>query len=121
MVQPGSGFLGLDLADPSELVLGMVGFVHAPKPHLRTPEEFKAFTAPGGLRVAFNLRVVDEGGGVVRVSTETRSFGNDEGARRAFARYWRLIYPGSSIIRRVWLDAIVARAERIAGARGVRG
>jgi hypothetical protein len=55
---------------------------------------------------------VDEGNGVVRVSTETRILGNDADAHRAFTRYWRLIYPGSAIIRQVWLDAIIARAER---------
>jgi hypothetical protein len=114
MLTPRSGFLALDLSDPSELVLGMVGFVHKPKPPLATPEEFLAFTAPDGIRVAFNLRVVDEGGGVVRISTETRSLANGDAARRTFARYWRIIYPGSSIIRRVWLDAIIARAERTA-------
>jgi hypothetical protein len=114
MLRPGSGFLALDLSDPSELVLGMVGFVHKPKPPVTTPEQFIAFTTPDGIRVAFNLCVVDEGGEVVRVSTETRSLANDDAARRTFARYWRIIYPGSAIIRRVWLDAIVARAERIA-------
>ena len=116
MLQPGSGFLALDLDHPSELVLGMVGFVHKPKPPVTTPEQFLAFTAPGGLRVAFNLRVVDEDNGVVRVSTETRSLANDDDARRVFARYWRIIYPGSSIIRRVWPDAIIARAGRNARA-----
>jgi len=110
MLRPGAGFLALDLSDPSELVLGMVGFVHKPRPPVTTPEQFAAFTAPDGLRVAFNLRVVDEGNGMVRVSTETRSLANDDAARRVFARYWRIIYPGSSIIRRVWLDAIIARA-----------
>ncbi len=112
MVQPGSGFLALDLADPAELVYGMVGFVHKPKPPVTTPEEFAAFTSPDGLRVAFNLRVVPEGDGVVRVSTETRCLANGEEARRTFARYWRIIYPGSAIIRRVWLDAIADRARR---------
>ena len=116
MLQPGSGFLALDVEHPAELVLGMVGFVHKPKPPVTTPEQFLAFTSAGGLRVAFNLRVVDDGDGVVRVSTETRSLANDDAARRVFARYWRIIYPGSSIIRRVWLDAIVARAERNARA-----
>jgi hypothetical protein len=79
---------------------------------VRTPDQFLAFTRPGCIRVAFDLRVVEEGGGMVRVSTETRALGNDEDARRTFARYWRMIYPGSAIIRKVWLDAIVARAER---------
>jgi hypothetical protein len=116
MLRPGAGFLALDLTDPSELVLGMVGFVHKPKPPVTTPEQFKAFTVPDGIRVAFNLRVVDEGDGILRLSTETRSLANDDAARRTFARYWRIIYPGSAIIRRVWLDAIVSRAERIARA-----
>jgi hypothetical protein len=114
MLEPGAGFLALDLSDPSELVLGMVGRTHAPRPPLTTPEEFAAFTAPDGIRVAFNLCAVDEGNGVVRVSTETRSLANGDAARRLFARYWRIIYPGSAIIRRVWLDAIIARAERLA-------
>jgi hypothetical protein len=112
MLAPGSGFLALDLSDPSELVLGMAGFTHAPRPPLSTPEQFVDFTGPGGVRVAFNLRVEDQGDGIVRVSTETRCLGNDPGARRVFARYWRIIYPGSAIIRQVWLDAIVARARQ---------
>lgn len=112
MFRPGSGFLVLDVEDPGELVYGMVGFVHKPPPPVATPEQFAAFTSPGGIRVAFNLRVVPEGDGVVRVSTETRCLANGDAARRTFAGYWRIIYPGSAIIRRVWLDAIVARASR---------
>ncbi len=67
--------------------------------------------------MAFNLRAAPEGDGTVRLSTETRCLANGDEARRTFARYWRVIYPGSSIIRRVWLDAIIARAERDAQAR----
>src|SRR5512140_2633499 len=118
MCQPGTGFLPLDVNDPTHLVYGMVGFVHKPKPPVRTPEQFAAFTSPGGLRVAFDLRVVPEADGLIRVSTETRCLANDDAARRVFARYWRIIYPGSAIIRRVWLDAIIARAERGAGRSG---
>lgn len=117
MLQPGSGFLALDVSDPAEFVYGMVGFVHKPKPPITTPEGFTAFVEPGGLRVAFNLRVTPEQGDVVRLSTETRCLANGDEARRTFAGYWRIIYPGSAIIRRVWLDAIAARAERDAGAR----
>lgn len=117
MVRPGSRFLPLDTADPGELVYGMVGFVHKPPPPVTTPEQYAAFTEPGGIRVAFDLRAVPEGDGAVRLSTETRCLANGDEARRTFARYWRIIYPGSAIIRRVWLDAIVARAERDARAR----
>jgi hypothetical protein len=116
MFQPGSGFLALDVDDPRELVYGMVGFVHQPPPPVTTPEQFAAFASPGGIRVVFNLRVVSEDDGVVRVSTETRCLANGDAARQTFAGYWRLIYPGSAIIRRVWLDAIVDRAVRSAEA-----
>jgi len=113
MTQPGTGFLPLDVSEPGELVYGMVGkpWSNEPPPPVRTPEEFLAFDKTGSIRVAFNLRIVEEDDGVFRVTTETRTLGNDPRARRVFARYWRIIYPGSAIIRRVWLDAIIARAE----------
>jgi hypothetical protein len=44
------------------------------------------------------------------VSTETRVFATSPAARRRFAAYWRVIYPGSAIIRRSWLRAIRHRA-----------
>ncbi len=114
MAQPGTGFLPLDVSDPREIVYGMVGqpWTNQPPPRITTAEQFQAFTAPGQIRVAFNIRIVDEGQGRVRLSTETRTLGNDAQSRRLFARYWRIIYPGSAIIRRVWLDAIAARAVR---------
>jgi hypothetical protein len=36
-------------------------------------------------------------------------FASDASARRRFAIYWRLIYPGSALIRRMWLRAIEKR------------
>lgn len=117
MTQPGSGFLSLDLSDPHETVYGMAGRPWAadPPPPVKTPEEFRAFDTAGQIRVAFNIRLVEEKSGIIRVSTETRTLSNDAPARRTFARYWRIIYPGSAIIRRGWLDAIVSRAEALAG------
>ena len=55
--------------------------------------------------------VHEEGDGVVLLTTETRVFATDPSARRRFAVYWRVIYPGSALIRRSWLDAIKRRAE----------
>jgi len=52
----------------------------------------------------------DERGGSI-VSTETRVYVNDPSALRRFAVYWRVIHPGSDIIRRMWLRAIKRRAE----------
>jgi hypothetical protein len=46
-----------------------------------------------------------------RVTTETRILATDDGARRRFGAYWRVIYPGSALIRIGWLDAIRRRAE----------
>lgn len=67
---------------------------------------------PGNAVAAINFRVHDEGGGWARVTTETRVYATDDAARRRFARYWRLIYPGSSLLRYTWLRAIRARAEK---------
>jgi hypothetical protein len=35
----------------------------------------------------------------------------DTAARQRFAAYWRVIYPGSALIRRMWLRAIARRTE----------
>jgi len=67
---------------------------------------------PGNAVATINFRVRDEGGGWCTVSTETRVFATDDGARRHFARYWRVIYPGSSLLRYTWLRAIRTRAEK---------
>jgi hypothetical protein len=105
---PGSGFLPLDASHDGEYVGGMVGrpWKAERPPRVTTPEEFLAFRTPGYIKVAFNIRWVDEGGGFTRLTTETRCAGTSEDANRVFARYWRVIYPGSAIIRRAWLSAI---------------
>jgi hypothetical protein len=111
--QTGTGFLALDLDGPAEIVQGLVGrpWAQGPRPRVETPAEFIAFNAPDNVKVAFNIAWSDAGGGRTRITTETRIVGTDDHARRTFARYWRVIYPGSAIIRRAWLDAIVAKAE----------
>ena len=42
------------------------------------------------------------------LSTETRIQAVDDAARRAFARYWRVVGPFSGVIRRRWLKHIAA-------------
>jgi hypothetical protein len=109
---PGTGFLPLDATREGEYVGGMVGrpWVTERPPRVETPEQFLAFDRPGYVKVAFNIRWVDSGGGFTRLTTETRCQGTSAEATRIFARYWRVIYPGSAIIRRSWLNAI----ERLA-------
>jgi hypothetical protein len=84
----------------------------APPPRIEGAAEFAAFETPDFAKVAFNLRVEEEGGGWARITTETRVLATDPSARREFAVYWRFIYPGSAIIRRSMLAAIRHRVER---------
>ena len=87
----------------------------------RTPEAFKALLAsqqPGFALAAMNFRLEDcdtqarqVSGPCTLLTTETRVYATDASSRRAFAHYWRVIYPGSSLIRRMWLRAIKKRAE----------
>lgn len=77
-----------------------------------TPAKFQALSAPGFAKAAMNFHLEDEGNGWTRLTTETRVFATDDNARRRFAAYWRVIYPGSALIRRMWLRAIRLRAER---------
>jgi hypothetical protein len=52
----------------------------------------------------------DESGGCL-LTTETRVWATDASSKRRFAAYWRIIYPGSALIRQMWLRAIKKRAE----------
>jgi hypothetical protein len=58
-----------------------------------------------------NLAVRQKDDGASVVSTETRVYGTDAPTRRRFGIYWRIIYPGSALLRRMWLRAIKQRAE----------
>lgn len=112
LMQPGTGFLELENSNPNEYVGGMVGkpWSNDQPPDVKTPDEFRAFRLAGNIKVAFNMHVVAMEDGTSRLSSETRIIGIDESAQKTFSRYWRVIYPGSAIIRRVWLDAIADRA-----------
>lgn len=105
-----SGFVWLADDAPRELVVGTV--VAAP-PGTRgtlTPEVFQTTLPPGFALATMNFIVEPDGPNASRVSTETRVFANSPAARRRFAVYWRVIYPGSAIIRLMWLRAIERRA-----------
>lgn len=107
-----SGFIVLGERPGEELVLGTVGrFWSGRSALIASPEEFRAFREPGFAKAAMNFRVAAESGGWSRVTTETRVVATDASARRKFAAYWRVIYPGSAFIRRMWLRAIGRRAE----------
>ena len=99
---------------PREYVSGTI--VEAPqgwkRSEVKTPEAFKALEAPGFALAALNFLVEPDGHGGSLLSTETRVHATDAAARRHFAAYWRIIYPGSSTLRWTWLRAVRRRAER---------
>ena len=64
-----------------------------------------------GVNAAMNFQIAPSGDGTSDLTTETRVFAVDAQATRAFAAYWRMIYPGSALIRIMWLRAIRLRAE----------
>ena len=80
---------------------------------ISTADDFLAFDRPDYAKTVMNFRIEDEGAGWCTLRTETRVLGTDAPARRKFAMYWRVIYPGSAIIRREWLQAIKRRAEGV--------
>lgn len=107
-----AGFVLLaDEAD--EFVLGAVGRFWRPSGGLRhvAPDRFRAFAEPGWAKTAVNFRA-EERDGRTLLSSETRILGTDESARRSFRRYWRLVHPGSALIRVAWLRAVKRRSER---------
>lgn len=106
-------FILLSEEPPRELVVGTV--VAAP-PKARasgrlTPELFQKKLQPGVALATMNFLVTPDEQGGSTISTETRIYANNESALRRFVVYWRIIHPGSDIIRRMWLRAIKQRAE----------
>lgn len=108
-----TSFLVLAREAPSEIVIGTIVVLPEGK-NARTllaggsmPSEDQP-----GLGLAFmNFRVLPEDAKYSRVTTETRVIAGDPATARKFAIYWRVIYPGSALIRFMWLRAIQRRAE----------
>ena len=110
---PRSGYMLLQHND-REMVFGGIGRVRAAggTPFLSSLAAFGSFDQQGCVKVAFNLKVDDEGNSWTTVSTETRLHAPDRESLRATAVYWRLIYPGSGMLRTMWLQAARNRAEK---------
>jgi hypothetical protein len=97
-----------------EVVFGYVGqpwrLTGGSMPRLATAREWLDFAEPGYVKAAMSFSVVPAASGT-RLETETRIHATDPASRRRFARYWRVIRPGSGLIRRSWLHAAKGRAE----------
>jgi hypothetical protein len=109
-----TGFLLLQDQPPREVVFGAI--VVAPpgtsRPNQFAADDYKHLALPGFAKATMNFRIEELSGGVSKVVTETRVFATDRGALGRFTPYWRVIFPGSAILRITWLRAIKSRAER---------
>lgn len=106
-----TGFLRLMDEPPRELVVG-TAVIRPPGPRRPLTPELFLQPLPGYALAGMNFEVRPDGAGGSIVTTETRVFATDASARRRFATYWRVIYPGSALIRRMWLRAIARRCTR---------
>ena len=106
-------FILLDDVAPRELVMGTV--IAAPRAVRDSgrlePDLFRRTLPPGVVLATMNFLVTPSEDGGSMVATETRVCANSPAAVRRFGIYWRLIHPGSDLIRRMWLRAIALRAE----------
>jgi hypothetical protein len=84
------------------------------------PQGFKELKSPGFALAGMNFLVQSRGPNECVLTTETRVYATDSSSRQKFALYWRVIYPGSALIRRMWLRAIRQRAEAATGTQSRR-
>ena len=103
------GFLLLADDPGREIVIGRAGDGRTAKK--LTPDEFKALQQAPLIKIAMNFRIQEVDATHCVLTTETRVYAVGTHALRGFATYWRMIYPGSSLIRSMWLRAIKLRAS----------
>jgi hypothetical protein len=106
-----SGFVLLREEWGKEIVVGTV--LRCGQVRANTARAFRALDAPGYTLAALNFRVERLAEDSSRLTTETRVVARGGDARRRFGLYWSFIYPGSSLIRYGWLEAIRRRAENL--------
>ncbi len=97
----GEHFVLLEAAPPSEIVLGITGrfWTLAASLGATDPATFRDPPPAGQARAAWNFSVTPLAGGGCRLATETRVRCSDVATRRQFRRYWKLVAPGSGLIR----------------------
>jgi hypothetical protein len=109
-----TAFISLVDDAPREIVVGTV--IAAPREVRASgklePGIFRRTLRPGIVLATMNFLVEPNGQIGSTVATETRVYANSPDALRRFGIYWRLIHPGSDLIRRMWLRAIALRAEK---------
>jgi hypothetical protein len=117
----GLGWILLGETPGVEMVLGQVSrpwkAVAASTDAPATPEQFTSFDEPGFAKIAASLRIDPYGNDASIVTMETRVALTDDKSRRRFRRYWMLIGPFSSLIRRMALRLLATEFRRSAPGR----
>jgi hypothetical protein len=108
-----AGWVSLGRVEEHEIALGAVGRFWQPVIEWRTvaPRDFAAFADPdwGKIGVSFSVRPYGRSRSLLTYECRVATF--DEAARRAFARYWRLIRPFVGHVMRATLAQVRHDAE----------
>lgn len=106
-------FVILQEEAPHEMVLGLTGRFWTPSGGLIPTQAATFRDAPpiGTARAAWNFTLEPAADGGTRLATETRVRCGDPATARSFRWYWRLVAPGSGLIRWVILRQVRLRAE----------
>jgi hypothetical protein len=113
------GWVGLGQRPGRELAFGAVGrfWKGSIEWHDVEPDHFATFAEPGYGKIAASFSIQPYGEDQSLLTYHCRTGTTDEGSRRAFARYWRLIQPFVGHIMRAAVTAVRDDAERRARAR----
>ena len=104
-----AGAFQLLAEDPGrEIVFGRAGDAHGQR---KAAEESKTLQQAPLIKIAMNFRIQEVDATHCTLTTETRVYAAGPQVVHGFAAYWRMIYPGSSLLRYEWLRAIKRRAE----------
>ncbi len=109
------GFILLGETPPQEILFGLAGrfWTRSGQIQRLDSKSYARFDQEGFAKVAANISLSQQPGGITRVTTETRVLCLGEASRRWFRLYWLLIGPFSGIIRNGWLRIIKRQAENL--------
>ena len=92
------------------LMLGIWNARANRRPDVHTLQEIADCREQGAVKMGYDFVVEEAGDGWSEITAETRVLALDD-TGRGMAQYWRLIVPGSGLLRLQWLDGIKRRAE----------